>query len=190
VIEHVFFDFGGTLADVRPPIHFLRRFTATVASGTAGKAVSPPGGLRRFVRRLSYPWIAHLFTPVKDLHATLELLVGSGYTLHVLSNNSDLLLHQLRVIGLAEGFFTTVSWSEEIGWEKPDPRIFEVALGRAGADPAQSVYVGDDPRADVEGPRRIGMATVQVDYYGKAPDLGQIRVGTFAELPAVIAAIR
>lgn len=188
-VEDIFFDFGGTLADVREPFHALRRLTATISSGTPGREVRQPGSLRKLIRRFTYPVIAQAFTPVPELHQTLGELKDSGYGLHVLSNNSDLLLYQLRALDLDEGTFETVSWSEEIGLEKPDPRVFEIALQRAGADAGKSVYVGDDLMADVEGARLAGLTPIQVDYRRRAPAVGQITVPRFADLPQAVAAL-
>lgn len=52
-------------------------------------------------------------------------------------------------------------FSEEVGAPKPFPPIFEAALAATGADPAQSVHIGDLRRTDVAGARALGMATVR-----------------------------
>lgn len=185
-VTDIFFDFGGTLADIREPFHAMRRLTATISSGTPGREVTQPSELRKAIRRLTYPFIARAFTPVPRLHETMRQLQEKGYALHLLSNNSDLLLYQLRVLDLDDGIFETVSWSEEIGLEKPDPRVFAIALDRAGAAAESSVYVGDDLMADVEGARLAGLTPIQVDYRGRAPEVGQVTVRRFSDLPTAI----
>ena len=48
--------------------------------------------------------------------------------------------------------------SEEAGYEKPDPRIFRDALEATGlSEPAQIMFVGDNPVADIDGAKRFGM---------------------------------
>ena len=48
--------------------------------------------------------------------------------------------------------------SEAAGYKKPDPRIFRDALELTGlASPEQVMFVGDNPRADVDGAKRFGM---------------------------------
>jgi putative hydrolase of the HAD superfamily len=75
------------------------------------------------------------------------------------------------------------------GVEKPDPRIFRLALERAGTKPAESVYVGDSPAFDIEPARGVGMFAVLLDRRGRHPDHPGPRI-TFLEelLPAIEAA--
>ena len=49
---------------------------------------------------------------------------------------------------------TVVSGRE--GVIKPDPRIFEIAIGRFGLDPRRTLFVDDKP-ANVEGARAVGL---------------------------------
>jgi putative hydrolase of the HAD superfamily len=49
--------------------------------------------------------------------------------------------------------------SGEVGAEKPDRRIFEMALRAVGAEPGATVFVGDDPVRDVGGAAAAGMRT-------------------------------
>ena len=46
------------------------------------------------------------------------------------------------------------------GVEKPDSRIYELALERAGVAADESVFVGDNPEFDVIPPSELGMFTV------------------------------
>ncbi len=46
---------------------------------------------------------------------------------------------------------------------KPDRRIFDAFCERLDIEPGHCVYVGDDPRFDVEGARKAGMRTVWVN---------------------------
>ena len=53
--------------------------------------------------------------------------------------------------------------SEEVGYAKPDPRIFQDALSAIGlARPEQVMFVGDNPVSDIDGARRFGMRTAWV----------------------------
>ena len=88
--------------------------------------------------------------------------LGARFRLLALSNgNAD-----LGVIGLDRHFEFALS-AREAGVAKPDARIFAQLLARAGLAPREVVYVGDDPRADVEGARRAGLAAVWVDRFGR-----------------------
>jgi 2-haloalkanoic acid dehalogenase type II len=96
----------------------------------------------------------------------------------------------LAVIGLSH-FFEHAVGAREAGAAKPDARIFELLLQRAGLEPAQVAYVGDDPHADVAGARAVGMQAVWVDRFGRPwPEEVEppaYRVGNLSELVALLA---
>lgn len=57
----------------------------------------------------------------------------------------------------------------DVGWRKPDARIFAAGLAAAGGGPPGDVlFVGDDPRWDLVGPRAIGMPALLLDRAGSA----------------------
>jgi putative hydrolase of the HAD superfamily len=72
------------------------------------------------------------------------------------------------------------------GLEKPDPRIFHLALDRAGVRAERSVYVGDNPVLDVEAARAVGMFPVLVDRRDQFPEHTGARITSLADLPDVI----
>lgn len=48
-------------------------------------------------------------------------------------------------------YFDTVIISEEVGWSKPDGRIFEIALKRLNVKPENTLFIGDDLVKDIDG---------------------------------------
>lgn len=52
--------------------------------------------------------------------------------------------------------------SEAVGMRKPEKEIFELACDRVGADITSSVFIGDNPVADIKGAKDSGMQTVYV----------------------------
>ena len=50
--------------------------------------------------------------------------------------------------------------SEEIGVEKPDPRVFQHVLERLRVSAGQAVFVGDDPIRDITGAQNVGIQTI------------------------------
>ena len=59
-------------------------------------------------------------------------------------------------------FFDVVIISEEVKLEKPNPRIFQLAMERAGAKPAECWFVGDRIDNDIKPAKKAGMHTVWV----------------------------
>ena len=61
--------------------------------------------------------------------------------------------------------------SEAAGYKKPDPRIFRDALKLTGlSSPEHVLFVGDNPRADIDGAKRFGMKTAWVSRGRQFPD--------------------
>ncbi len=178
-VRHVIFDYGGTLADLVFPFTMFRRFSPTTTVGSG--EVKAPGFIQRQARKLAYPVAARLFRPYPGLHRVLDELGARNYHLHVLSNNSSILPLQLGLIGITD-YFDTVSWSEEMGFEKPDPRIFALVLERIGAGPEEAVYVGDSLAADVLGAEGAGITPIHADHRRRRPDGSHLRIESLPDL--------
>ena len=58
--------------------------------------------------------------------------------------------------GLAK-FFDVIIDSQVVGVEKPDPRIFQLALERLGVGPDEVQFTGDIYSIDIEGARAAGI---------------------------------
>jgi putative hydrolase of the HAD superfamily len=70
----------------------------------------------------------------------------------------------------------------DAGWRKPARQIFEFALERVGASPQESLFVGDDPRWDVLGPREMGMEAVLIDREGALAEGGEDTIRSLEQL--------
>lgn len=95
-------------------------------------------------------------------HDTLDGLRAAGYRLAVITNRAhgdEAFLEELDAYGLRTPFDVIVS-SDQVGYRKPHPRIFEVALEALDLAPSQVAMVGDRPEADVAGARRVGMPSI------------------------------
>ncbi len=66
-----------------------------------------------------------------------------------------------RMLGLKH-FFEYMIVSSEVGFKKPDPRLFSVACDLLAVPPAEAVYIGDSAKRDILGPRAIGMKVILV----------------------------
>jgi HAD superfamily hydrolase (TIGR01509 family) len=188
-LEIVFLDVGGPIYDdvwyARALLEGLREFGADVADDdfwpeydrcrqaqagllrplTArflGPGVDVGALAERVKRRWRYPSDA-LYA---DVHPALERL-AERYRLGVLANQPDAARGALERDGIASYFDVWVV-SDEIGFAKPDPRIFEHALREACCEPAQAAYVGNRLDNDVRPARRAGLRTVWI-LRGEAP---------------------
>ena len=84
----------------------------------------------------------------------------SRYRLAALSDaQSAWAVPEMRMVGL-EGYFYPIVVSGDLGYRKPDPRIFALALRRMHLPPEEVVFVGNDMYRDIYGARQAGMRTV------------------------------
>ncbi len=120
-----------------------------------------------------------------DVRPTLDQLTSDGYQLGIISNFESWLDDLLADLGLREVFDVTVISGIE-GMEKPDPRIFRLALERAGIEANDAVYVGDNPEFDVDPPAALGMFPVLIDRRERLPDHVGARITDMANLVEVI----
>lgn len=109
----------------------------------------------------------HLWSGVEATTApALDRLRAAGYRLAVISNSDGRAEEALAAADLLSRFEFVVD-SQLVGVEKPDPRIFHVALERLGIVPAEGLYVGDLYEIDVVGARRAGLDVILLDPLGK-----------------------
>ncbi len=106
--------------------------------------------------------------PFPETDEVLRRLAARGVPLHLVSNSTDYLLASLARRGWADRF-ASVTFSQEVGAEKPDPRIFALALRRTGVAPVEVLHVGDSWSADYDGARRAGLRAAWLSRDGRPP---------------------
>jgi HAD superfamily hydrolase (TIGR01509 family) len=98
----------------------------------------------------------------EDAILTLTGLRQRGYILAVVSNREKPFDEYLRQKGISEHFDFALAAGQVESW-KPNPEIFLHAARRAGIDPRDALYIGDNYYADIVGARRAGMQAVLFD---------------------------
>ena len=97
-----------------------------------------------------------------DVPPALDALRALGLRLVVVSNANGKLRELFERLGLAGRFDVMLDSSDE-GVEKPDPRLFRIALERSGASAETTLHVGDLYHVDVVGARAAGLGAVLFD---------------------------
>lgn len=120
-----------------------------------------------------------------DVVPALDRLHAAGLRLGVVSNFEEWLERLLERLGVRDYFDVRVISGVE-GLEKPDPRIFQLAMQRAHVSAAESVYVGDNPEFDVDPALALGMFPVLLDRRDRFPDAPGARVTSLEQLPVVL----
>jgi putative hydrolase of the HAD superfamily len=216
-IEMVFFDIGGVMYDdtvyARSWVQALREMGAEFtdeefeAEYAAARAAQSESFRRRLTRRFlgedqdlapvearaakywSYP--ATALYP--DTVACLEALEGR-YRLGIIANQPTSVRAAMDRDGLSR-FFEVWGVSDDLGLQKPDPKLFSHVLSTAGIPPDRTVMLGDRLDYDVRPAKLAGMHAIWV-LRGEAPDdptpdqlaEADASVKTLAEVPGMLAA--
>ncbi len=86
--------------------------------------------------------------------------LSTRYTLHIITNGFEEIQEKKLKNAAIRSYFKHVVNSEMVGVKKPNPRIFEFALDRAGVHANKSVMIGDSLEADILGAKNVGMQTI------------------------------
>ena len=132
--------------------------------------------------------LAHVrLTNIRLFDDTLPTLkaLRSRYHVGVVTNGAgddhdDSQWSVLRHLGLLD-LVDSVWISDEVGFRKPDPRLFEGALEEVGVDPSEGAHVGDSPEKDVAGANAAGLTSVLL-WRGE----GEVRVEGSQQRPTIV----
>ncbi len=116
--------------------------------------------------------------PYHDAEKTVRALHARGYRLALVSDTDGtpgMKRRRIRALPFYQFFETAVVAGEDTPHVKPDKASFVLVAKKLRLRPVTCVYVGDNPRVDVEGARNAGMQTIIVrrrsKLRGARPDL-------------------
>ena len=100
--------------------------------------------------------------PYPDAAECLDRVRALGLHLGIVSDvDIDFLDFALGCVGMRDRF-DSITTSEEAGVGKPNPRLFRLALQKAGFPPEETAFVGDSATRDVRGAKAVGMRAIHV----------------------------
>lgn len=123
--------------------------------------------------------------------------IGKCLSVGLISNfsYSKAIREALRKLHL-DRFLDVIVISDEVGWRKPHPKIFQIFLDELKLDHDEAIYVGDDLKYDIEGAKAAGMKTVLVsgsgtvredEIYGQTPQPSSVKPDfTIKSLPELL----
>jgi putative hydrolase of the HAD superfamily len=161
---------------------FFSRYEQLVLRG-AGHVVDlqTSGDVWKAVRRQEYG-----FALYEDVSPALDTLRSDGYVVGVITNMSRPGEDVAESMGFKSNVDFTIS-SMDVGASKPDPKMFEAALSRAGVAPDAAAHVGDQLETDIQGAVASGINPILIDRHsGLVGYKAFPRITTLDELPAVL----
>ena len=126
--------------------------------------------------------------------STLDLLRSKGYRLGLLTNgDGETQRYKIERFDLAK-YFETILVEGELGYGKPDMRIYRLALSALGLEPEDTCMIGDNLTWDVEAPQQLGIRAIWIDRKKTGLPTGSMQSltgssGTFRRYPAFSALI-
>ncbi len=135
--------------------------------------------------------LKELIYPLPGALAALEKLRDGGCRMALVTNgDSRIQRAKITRFGLDE-YFEATFIDTEIGFRKPDPRMFIHAMRAMGLRPDEVWMVGDKLSRDVLGAKRAGLFAVWNDYRqaglpGDAPAAPDLIIHSVAELPDIL----
>ncbi|MEC8610705.1 MAG: YjjG family noncanonical pyrimidine nucleotidase [Bacteroidota bacterium] len=102
------------------------------------------------------PQKTHLFPFV---HSVLSCL-KNNYQLHIITNGFEEVQYQKLKSNDLLDYFNEIITSEQVGYKKPNPEIFNFSFNKCDTQPKECLMIGDDLVADIAGARKVGMNQV------------------------------
>jgi HAD superfamily hydrolase (TIGR01549 family) len=110
--------------------------------------------------------------PLPGALEAVDRLRDEGHRLALVTNGGPVFQRaKLARFGL-EGHFDAVFVEGELGYGKPDPRVFLAALDAVAAGADDAWMVGDNLSADIAGAQAVGIHAIWVDHRGEGPPAG------------------
>jgi putative hydrolase of the HAD superfamily len=107
---------------------------------------------------------------------TLDFLRSKGYRLGLLTNgDGETQRYKIERFELAK-YFETILVEGELGYGKPDMRIYRLALSALRLEPEDTYMIGDNLTWDVEAPQQLGIRAIWIDRKRTGLPIGSITV--------------
>ncbi|MGB2116283.1 MAG: YjjG family noncanonical pyrimidine nucleotidase [Flavobacteriaceae bacterium] len=110
----------------------------------------------------------------------------SKYKLHIITNGFEEVQLQKIVSSNIQSYFSKIITSESVGVKKPNPIIFNEALKRANALACESIMIGDNIEADINGALESGFSAILFNYHKINPPKEITTIDNLIELKVLL----
>lgn len=122
---------------------------------------------------------------VPGAHQLMDYLQAQGYRLHMCSNGFHEVQYRKLHASRLFSYFQTIILSEDAGYNKPSAQFFQYAFQVSGAQPQNTLMIGDNFYTDIQGARNAGIDTLFFNAYPElftAPEPVTFEVHTLPEI--------
>ena len=119
------------------------------------------------IYRNSYVTVNRLVPGAMELITHLK----KDYKIGIVTNNlTEEQLRKIRFLKI-DHLIDVMVTSEDAGFTKPNPAIFNMLLEKLNVMPEEAIMIGDHWRVDIEGASRLGIKCIWINVYGEdCPD--------------------
>ena len=130
--------------------------------------------------------------PFRDAEQTVRKLKLAGYKLGMVSDSDGtpgMKRKRIRQVPFHNLFRAIVVSGEDTPRVKPGHESFSLVAKKLRVQPGSCIYVGDNPRTDIEGAKAVGMISVIVRRRGNQGGDPDYRVPNLRALPRLVKSI-
>lgn len=103
---------------------------------------------------------SEMIYPYDESHEIIEYLYNKGYKIAVATNGLNK-LQKPRILNTSFGkYFNIIMTSEESGYSKPNPKIFDDIIKELGVNKDNALVIGDSLKHDILGANNTGIESV------------------------------
>jgi HAD superfamily hydrolase (TIGR01549 family) len=131
--------------------------------------------------------------PFRDAEPTVRKLKRAGYKLGMVSDTDGtpgMKRKRIRQVPFHNLFEAVVVSGEDTQRVKPGHESFSLVAKKLGVQPKSCIYVGDNPRTDIEGAKAVGMISVILHRRGNQGGDPNYRAPNLRSLPRLVRSIQ
>jgi putative hydrolase of the HAD superfamily len=106
--------------------------------------------------------------PFEGALETLRTLRERGHRLGLISNGCSAFQRRKLARHQLEPLFELILIEGELGYGKPDRRVYDAALSHFGSNANETWMIGDNLTADIAGAQAVGIRGIWHDAHGQA----------------------
>lgn len=129
-------------------------------------------------------------SPLKTLvfDGTYEILeyLEAKYPLAIITNGFNEVVNLKITNCRLQPYFRHIQTSEDAGYQKPHPAIFNLVLDKFGVRPQEAIMIGDNRETDIAGATATGLHTVLFDPKGQHSDYTEVKIANLTQLKELL----
>ena len=140
------------------------------------------------IKKLSHDYIDCLTDFNNLIPGAIEILeyLDNKYNMHVITNGFKEVQKKKLEESTITRYFKTITISEEVGYKKPNPIIFNYALEKANAINTSSLMIGDSYQADILGAINVGINAILFNYHNIDPSDNITSINSLSDLTSYL----